>query len=60
MDIGKLILDEIVGPAGAFSSVRNVASFGKWNIPSQDCPFPGRKKINKEIVKKAAALGQRG
>jgi hypothetical protein len=44
MDIGKLILDEIVGPAGAFFSVRNFASFGQRNIPSQDSPTSGRKK----------------
>jgi hypothetical protein len=44
MDVGKLILDEIVGPAEAFFSVRNFASFGERVIPSQDFAFPGRKK----------------
>jgi hypothetical protein len=36
MDIGMLILDEIVGPAEAFFSLRN--------IPSKDSAFPGKKK----------------
>jgi hypothetical protein len=58
MDIGKLILDEIVGPAGAFFSVRDFASFGKGNISSSRFAIPwngGQKKKNRQ---KAAVLGQ--
>jgi hypothetical protein len=51
MDIGKLILDEIVGPAGAFFSVRGFGSFWKRSIPSQDSPFSGKVK-NKKSPKK--------